>query len=359
MHARNTTNTSARSLAALTAVALVAASSAAVAADGGLVWDWGSDCNEARDAGLRLNIGSMFSVSGHVDETFRAYYKATGQNEKQALAESYSLDDFNVETPYYTFGFQYDCRWKWWAFKWETTFFDISSDAVAKRDYYIGTSDDIAYGGKKYDHMKIPKGTAFSLDAICVMNEAMFSFTPVSFYGGDSLKITPSVDLGLVLIGGKYGIDAGAPRGTTVYQNPPVDFVVCGDSSGFVGAGAPKIGFGAELTVGADGGVQWISGFNLGYFSYSGSSKPFTSAKHREKELDLTYLGVGLETGLLIPLETGSSLELGVRLEFTSFDGEINSKYTDAAEIISARERFDKAVDFKMSTAMVYLGLAF
>lgn len=347
-----------RRFAALTAAAL-AATAINAAADSEIVWDWGSDYNEARDAGLRFNVGSVFSVSGHVDETFRAYYKATGQNEKQALAESYSLKDFNVETPYYTFGFQYDCKWKWWAFKWETTFFDLSADATAKRDYYIGSGKDIEYGGRKYDHMKIPKGTPFSLDAICVMNEAMFSFTPISFYRDNSLKITPSLDLGLVLLGGKYGIDAGAPQGSTVYQNPPIDFVICGDSSGFIGAGAPKIGLGAELTVGADGGVQWISKFNLGYFSYDGSSKPFTSAKHREKDLDLSFLSVALESGLLFPLDSGSSLTLGARLEFISFDGEINSKYTDDAEIINARERFDKAVDFKMSTAMIYLGLAF
>ena len=180
------------------------------------------------------------------------------------------------------------------------------------------------------------------------------------FYGGnDDLRLTPSLDLGLVLFAGQFKIDDGSPRGSTVYQNPPVDFVIGGSSDMFIGGGAPKIGVGATFVKGLDGDPQWISHVDLGYFSYDGSTKPFTSSGHREKELDISMFSIGAETGFVLPLSDSLALTGGLRLQFLSLEGEIRSKQKDTAKIIAARERFDKSVDFSMTTAMVYLGLTY
>lgn len=324
-------------------------------------WDWCNATPENRDSEWRIYIGAISSLSGTVDETFRAFYAATGQDYKQALAESYDLKDFNIKAPYTLIGLHYDKDWKWWSFKWDMLFFEIDSDAVAKRDYYIGVGDDIGYGGRKYDHLMIPRGDSFSIDLVGAMSDFIFSFTPFTFFYGEdeAMRLTPSLDIGLTLIGGQYEIDDGNPRGTTVYQNPPVDFVIGGKSSSIVGGGAPKIGLGGTFTVGKDGNTQWITHADIGYFSYDGSTKPFTSSGHREKDLDISILSLNAETGFSLPISDGMAFTGGIRLQLLDISGEIKSKHKDAAKIIASRERFDKKIDLTMTMAMLYIGLAY
>lgn len=323
-------------------------------------WDWTSATPENKDSQWRLYAGSILSMDGKVDETFRAFYAATGQDYKQALAESYDLGDFNIDGPYTTIGFHYDCAWKYWAFRWDMMFFDIKSDAVAPRNFYIGLGKDISYGGRDYDHLMIARGDHFSIDLFGAMSDLMFSFTPITFfYCDDYIKFTPSIDIGLVLFGGQFEIDDGAPRGTTVYQNPPVDFVIGGKSSMFIGGGAPKIGLGGNVIVGDEGVLQWANHLDLGYFSYDGSTKLFTGNGHREKDLEMSMFSINAETGLIIPLSDSKSLTTGIRLQFLDLSGEIKSKQKDSAKVIAARERFDKSVEFNMITAMFYIGLTY
>ena len=324
-------------------------------------WDWTSDTPDDRDSQWRLYFGAITSVKGTVDETFRAFYAATGQDSKQALAESYDLSDFGVDGPYQTIGFHYDHAWRYWAFKWDMLFFDISADAHAKRDYYIGVGKDIGYGGRDYDHLMIPKGDDFTIDLLGTMTDIMFSFTPITFFYGsdDDMRLTPSLDLGLVLFGGEFEIDDGSPRGTTVYQNPPVNFVIGGKSKSFLGGGAPKIGAGATFVKGRDGDPLWVSRVDIGYFSYDGGTKPFTSSGHREKELDVSMFTLGAETGFVLPLGDSIALTGGLRLQFLSLTGDIKSKDKSTEEVIAARERFDKSVDFTITTVMAYVGLAY
>ncbi len=341
--------------------ALLSAALCAAGAFAQAEWDWTSVTPENRDSQWRLYFGAIMSLKGSVDETFRAFYAATGQDYKQALAESYDLGDFNVDGPYQTIGFHYDCSWKYWAFKWDMLFFDISTDAKAKRDYYIGVGKDISYGGHGYDHLMIPKGDEFSIELLGTMTDLMFSFTPITFFYGDNddMRLTPSLDIGLVVFAGQFDIDDGNPRGTTVYQNPPVDFVVGGHSKSILGGGAPKIGAGAQFVKGRDGHTQWVSRADIGYFAYNGSTKPFTSSGHREKELDISMVSFNAETGFVLPVGEAVALTGGLRLQFLGLSGDIKSKEKETAKIIAARERFDKSVDFTMTTAMIYVGLTY
>ena len=324
-------------------------------------WDWTSETPDNRNSQWRFYFGAITTIKGTIDETFRAFYAATGQDYKQALAESYDLSDFGMNGPYQTIGFHYDHAWESWSFKWDILFFDISTEAHAKRDYYIGVGKDIGYGGHSYDHLMVPKGDDFSIDLFGAMTDLMFSYAPITFFYGenDDMRLIPSLDLGLVFFGGQFEIDDGNPRGTTVYQNPPVNFVIGGKSESFLGGGAPKIGAGATFVKGRDGDPQWVSNVNLGYFSYDGSTKLFTSSSHREKELDVNMFTLGAETGFVLPLGDAIALTGGLRLQFLSLTGEIRSKDKSQAEVIAARERFDKSVDFTITTAMVYLGLMY
>ena len=321
--------------------------------------EWGHPLPEDRDAKWTLSYGALLDVSGHVDETFRAYYKATGQDWKQSLAESYSLDDFGVDAPYATIGLHYENQWKYWHFRWDLDRIAIDADAKAKRDYYLGVGDDIRYGGKSFDHLKIPKGTAFSLDFDGFLTTAAFALTPFTLWIDEGLSFTPDVEAGLVVLAGKYKIDAGKARGTAVYQNPPVDFVVGGSSDSFIGAGAPMVGLGGELRIGPEDWIQWVFRAGVGYFSYSGSTKPFTSSGHRAKDLDLDYFSLSFGAAVLLPMTEKTCLEIGARLEYLDLSAEIKSKARDNAAVVAARERFDKSADSDAVSACLYAGITF
>ena len=337
------------------ALLLLAAAPAAFA----LEPSWGRVLPGDRDARWTVSYGSLLHLGGHVHETFRAFYKATGQDAKQALAESYSLSDFGVDAPYTTYGVHYEKQWEWFAFRWDLVGFGLDAETRAKRDYYLGLGDDISYRGRSYDHLKIPSGSDFSIDFDGGMTTLVGAFTPFALRFGDDVRLSPEVDIGLVLIGGRYTVDAGSPRGTAVYQNPPVDFVVGGKSSSFSGAGAPMAGLGGELRIGPEDWVQWVFRANLGYFSYSGSTKPFTSSKHRAKDLDLDYFSLAFDASVILPMDEATCLTLGVRLQYMDIDASIKSKEKDAAAVVAARERFDKAADFKALSAFLYAGVTF
>ena len=308
---------------------------------------------------LTVSPGAILSLSGSVRETFRSFYAATGQNEKQALAESYDLGDFNVDPPYFTLGLNYDRRGQFFGFRANASFFSLSSHATAKRDYYLGVEDSISYKGRKYDHLKIPKGKDFSLELVGTAMDFVFDFTPFTFFFGDDIRLSPCIDLGLAVAGGRYEIDAGSPTGVAVYQNPPVDFVVGGTSSSFVGAPAPVIGGGLSLRVGDPEleDIVWTSRVNVDGFSYNGSTSFFSSS--RSKNADLDFLVVTAETSWLFPLDSGNQLSFGGRLRYMSLEGDITSKKKDVASIIAARERFDKSIDFDILFVELFVGLAF
>ena len=312
-----------------------------------------------RNAKWTFSLGALSDPKGTVKETFRAYYKATGQDSKQALAESYDLKDFGVDGSYPTFGLHYDGQWKYFGFRWDLLYLSLDADAKARRDYYLGLGDEISYGGRDYDHLMIPAGSPFSIEFDGVWTTLEGAFTPFTLDFAETVRLSPEIDFGLVLVGGEYKVDAGRPRGMTVYQNPPVDFVVGGSSSSLIGAGAPKIGAGLELRVGPDDWIQWVTRAGAGFFSFSGSTKPFTSSSHREKDLDLDYFSLSLDTSLVLPMDDATCFTVGLRVEYLDLDAEIKSKDRDAAAVIAARERFDKSADLEAVSAMVYAGVTF
>ena len=206
--------------------------------------------------------------------------------------------------------------------------------------------------------MKIPRGSAFSLDFSGGLLSLLGAWTPFTLYFSDDLRITPELDFGLALVGGDYEIDAGRARGSAVYQNPPVDFVVGGKSSSLVGAGAPMVGVGGELRVGPDDWVQWVTHASLGYFAYDGDTKLFTGSS-RAKDLDIDYLSLSLDTALVLPMTDETCLTVGARAQYMRLEGSIKSKRKDAATIVAMRERFDKDIDFKVLSALLYVGVTF
>ena len=338
-------------LAAL-AAGLACAPSARAAAE------WGGSFPRGHRQNLRLHGGAATRFEGMVAETTRKVYDVTGQTWLQDDAERYDTSDFDLDGPYGMVGLSGDAVGKFIGFRLETSFLQPSTRTTAKRDYYLAVGDDVEYGGRRYDHLKIPAGTPFEAELTGNLTELDLRFIPVGFRIGDAWSVNPSLELGVLFFGGKYDIDAGESTGTTQYQNPPEDFVVGGRATGYAGLIAPQWGPGLDVRYGRAGGVQFVLQGQFLLFDYDGGTSFFTSADHREKNLDFSHRNYRLRGQLEFPLQR-TALTVGVQVQWIDAEGTLESQSTDPEEILERRERFDKEFSFGLETVLATLGVTF
>jgi len=336
---------------ALAALALISTSARAGV-------EWGGCLVPGHDQNLRFTAGAVMNFEGMVTETTRKLYDVTGSTWKQSLAESYDTDDFNLDGPFGTVGLSLDAAWKFVRLQVDSTFLNPSTDATAKRDYYLAVGEDIDYQGHAYDHLMIPAGTRFSADLTGNATELNLLFVPIGFNAGDVLRINPSFGFGVLLFGGKYDIDAGATTGVKTYQNPPEDFAIGGSSSGYTILGAPQWGPGLDVRLGQADGLQVDLLVQYLFASYDGSTAWLTTANHREKDLDFDHENLRLRGQVEIPLQR-LALTFGVQAQWIQTDGTISSSATDPDVILERQERFDKEFSFQMDSVMATVGIAF
>lgn len=320
--------------------------------------EWGGCLEPGRNQNLRLSFGVVSEFEGMIAETRRKLYDVTGSTWKQDDAEIYSTSDFNLDGPYRAMGFSLDMAWAFVQLQLDSIFLNPTTSATARRDYYIAISDSIEYRGQSYDHLMIPAGAPFHAELFGNMTELNFLLVPVGFNIGDFVRINPSWAFGLVLFGGRYEIDAGEPRGTKTYQNPPEEFVVGGETSGLTILGAPQWGPGVDLHLGQSDGVQVRLRAQYLFASYDGGTGWFTTADHREKNLDFSHKNLRIRGQVEIPLNR-VALTLGLQAQFIETDGTVSSSATDPADILARQERFDKEFSFRLQSLLGTIGITF
>ena len=320
--------------------------------------EWGGSLAPGRNQNLRLLIGAATEFEGMVEETRRKVYDVQGESWKQDLAESYDSDDFDMDGPFGAIGLSYDVAGRFVRFQIDTLFLKPSTRTTAKRDYYLSIQDEIDYRGESYDHLLIPEGRTFEAEIAGNMTELTLMLVPAGVHAGNGLRINPSLDVGVLLFGGKYEIDAGETTGVETYQNPPKEFAVGGETSAWVGMFAPQWGPGLDVRFGQDDGVQIALQAHYLFFDYSGDSGLFTTADHREKELEFEHRNFRFRGQAEIPLRK-TTLTVGVQVQMVETEGTIESGASDPEEILARRERFDKEFAFQIQTVLATVGLTF
>ena len=313
---------------------------------------------DQRDAGVKVTAGMVVNLEGTVQETTRLFYDVTGRQESQLGREDYDLDDFGLDGGYGTFGLSMDKAWKFFTLQCDLLYLSMDTEATAIRNYYIGV-DSVTYGGQEYEYMQIPDGRHFSAEFTGGLLDITGHLTPFSLQAGDAFSFTPWVSLGLFVLAGTYEIDAGPATGLVQYQNPPETFVIGGSTDGPVGGGLPEIGLGGEVRLGRQDGFNVVLQGNYAICSYDGSTSWITSAEHRDKDIDLEHADIKLTCSLEFPLQNGRALSAGVQLRMVETEATITSMRGTSQQIIDRRERFDKEVDFRMTSATGMLGLRF
>ena len=320
--------------------------------------EWGGRLPDNRDGRLRLVGGAILNFEGMVEETTRKLYDVTGSTWKQEYAETYDTDDFDLEGPYGVVGLSSEAAWKFFRWQFSSVFLNPSTRTTARRDYYIAVGEDIEYQGQSYDHLMIPSGETFEADLIGNVTEMTLMFVPFGLVAGDVLRIHPSLDLGVLLFGGYYEIDAGETTGTKRYQNPVENFAIGGSSSGYVGLGAPQWGPGVDVRFGRPEGFGFDLQVHYLFFDYDGSTDFITTAEHREKNVDFSHRNLRVRGEFEFPLRR-AAITLGVQVQMIESEGLISSMATDEEEILEKQERFDKEFTFEMESVLATLGIAF
>ena len=308
---------------------------------------------------LRFNIGGIFEFEGMIEETTRKYYDAVGRTASQSDAENYSTDDFDLDGFHGMLGLSLNKNWKGFRLQLDTSFLNPSTDTVASRDYWLSVQGDIDYNGASYDHLLIPAGTPFSMEAFGNLTELNLSIVPFGFQSGDGFfTLNPSFDAGLLAVVGHYDIDAGAPRGVREYQNPPELFTVGGHSEGFAGAALPQFGAGVILVAGNPDELQLELDAHYLMMAYDGSTGFFTTAEHRKKDLDLDHRNIRFRGALSFPVGR-TRFVAGAQVELIDLEGTLESSATSREEIIARRERFDKEFNFTLHSVLATVGFVF
>ena len=320
--------------------------------------EWGGSFPPDRSQHLRLTGGAVVGFEGMVAETTRKLYDVTGHTWKQQDAETYGTSDFDLDGTYGLFGLSCDAMWSFVGIQFDTAFFRPSTRATARRDYYVAVGDDIEYQGNSYDHLMIPQGTTFDADLTGNLSELTLRLVPVGFKAGESFRVNPSLELGVLFFGGKYEIDAGETTGVKTYQNPPEDFAIGGQASGYAGLIAPQWGPGVDVRFGRPEGFGFDLQVHYLFFDYDGSTDFITTADHREKNVDFSHRNLRVRGEFEFPLRR-AAITLGVQVQMIESEGLISSMATDEEEILEKQERFDKEFTFEMTSVLATLGLAF
>lgn len=321
-------------------------------------FEWGGIVREDRDNRIRGIAGVAFHFEGMVEETERKFYTRQGDPISAQGAESYDLSDFETDDLFGLAGLSYDVAWSWFRMQIDSVFMNPSFGGDARRDYYLTIGDSISYNGNSYDHLLIPEGDSFDADFVGNMTEWTLMLVPFGVQAGDWLEINPSLDLGVLLLGGQYDLNAGEPRGVTTYQYPPEEFVIGGHSRDWLGVGVPQWGVGVDMRMGRTNEVNFSVQAHYLFSNYDGSTAFFTTADHREKNLDFDHRNIRVRGELEIPTKSRTWL-VGLQAQFIETEGALESTETDPVKIEAAPERFDKIFSFELSTLLATVGVAF
>ena len=312
-----------------------------------------------RGVEIGLRAGVIHDFNAVVQETTRRLYDVMGEDWKQDRANTFAMEDFNVSGAHPAIGLGFQRSGRFLTFLVDANYFAISSDAVARRDYYLNHVGSLEYEGITYKNMVILEGEAFSFDVNAAALEFRFQITPFTLQPVRGVRIVPFLDAGIFGFAGRYDIDAGESRGVIQYQNPIEDFVVGGRATGMSGMGLPEYGGGIEIRAGQPDTAQLVLHTHYVICRYNGSTSYLTSSRHRDKNLDIDHHNVRVRLYGEFPLRSGRSWMLGGQFQQIRSDGLIESSATDIEEIIARRERFDKEFSFRMTMFNAMLGVRF
>ena len=311
---------------------------------------------------LRLNatVGQVSPIEGFVQETTRRLFEVTGQPERQAGAESFSLEDVGIRDSETTYGLSMEYMWKYVTLQVDGSYMRAEATGTASRDFFIGVKE-IRFGGQEYEYQVILEGTPYHADLDAALVGFRIQFTPVTFNPGGVVQFVPWAHLGLFGFSGQFNVQAGPALGVIEYENPAREYVQNGRGDGEVTALVPEIGLGGELRfklaprAGSHICLVLQGGYSI--FDFEGSTSDLGISSRNEKDLDVDYDSYDARALIEWPLSAKVNLLVGVEYRTVRAKALSQAKDRPIDETLELREKFDKSIDLEMTSANAIVGL--
>lgn len=229
--------------------------------DGYSLVEWGGCELPGRYSNWKFSAGTVLSFEGLTQQV------NPGVNDPGTFAGN----DFELDDPSWMFGFTYEHSWMFVTFQWDFGVMNPAKETTASRDYFLKAGDSIDFNGQSYDYMRIAAGTPLSTEVLGLNTELNWLITPFGLNFDDYIRITPSLDAGMMMFAGQYTIDAGDPTGAAVYQTPSAEFVTGGETSGMLGVFTPQFGFGGEFRLGGYNALAWTTQIHYMFSLFGGT----------------------------------------------------------------------------------------
>jgi opacity protein-like surface antigen len=304
---------------------------------------------------LTFNVGDKSPIDGSVQETERPFDAVRTEGTPQA-PESFTFDELGLSESESTYGLSLEYRWKWVTLFVDSTFMEATATGAAPRDFFIGVKN-IEFEGRDYEYQKIPEGGAYTGDIDLLALNTRVAFTPVTVNAGGNAEFVPWIFLGIFTLAGQVDFDAGPATALELYENPPREYVVGGQSDGDAAAFAPEIGLGGEVTWKTGERSRLSLQGNVGIFEFTGSTGDLGISSRNEKDIDLDYTAYDARLYWDFPMTTRTNFLVGLRYAYVDVGGSATAKDATDEEIAARREKFNKDVDFHIDTLVLSFGL--
>jgi hypothetical protein len=269
-----------------------------------------------------------------------------GDNWEVADTVRYEGNDFTMRGMHPDVGAHIETRFDFVTVLADGGYVKASSESTARRNYFIGVGQEIEYHDDSYGVMMIPEGNDFSTRFEGGLFDLRCAITPFGMVWDKYLWLNPSLDAGVFAVGGTYELDAGEPRGTTFYQNPPRQYVVGGEASWFLGMTLPQVGGGVEMRLGEPECLSYTAQAHVMVFGFSGNY-PFTSTDSREENVSVHFRSIRLRNSIeLPPFGNGSALTFNLNLAHYSAGGTSRTRPYPAPWDPGREQRVSKDYEF-------------
>lgn len=319
-----------------------------------------------RTFSIRAAYGQIDDLEGSVRETKRASDEAPGESGSDYLnkLENYSLEELGIESSAESYGLQLEKQWRFFTLQIDFSSFEGDANTTAAKEPFAIGVDNVDFRGNSYDYMLIPQGSSFSTEYENMVLAGKGLITPlhIAFAEGGA-AFSPWMHLGFLAARSEFSIDAGPTRGLTQYESGPYSYVVGGQGDGSEEIIVPEIGFGGELRMivghNNDLPIELVFQGDFALLDFAGSTGDFGVDARNAKDVDMDYTSIEFRGLFEFPVNEGLDFVAGVTYRVLDAVAEVESQHKSSAAQNSREEKYDKEIEFQMSSLYGVVGVKF
>lgn len=303
----------------------------------------------AMSPGFRFEVyggpGRMENLEGGVEERGQAGAVLTGG--LSADVDELGLGD---DTSSWFLGAQAYNNWVTFLVDYRRS--ELDASGTAEQTFRLGV-DNLAFAGLNVDHLLIPVGTEYEIEAETSWLGLGMRVTPFTLFPRGRVRFTPWVHFGVQVIQAEYDVDAGATVNLQSVGFPSRTYAERGRADGDAQAAIPEYGIGGEVRIllGEEPGAEVVGQLTYKLLDFQGAIDALGADDDDFKDIDLEYSALEANLFLVYPLNDKADLLAGVYVEQVEVDAVLDSR--------SSLGNFDRIVDGSYTLYGIRAGFRF